>query len=110
MLVNGFNNRNEDVYDDIINGKGKGLIFLLHGTPGLGKTLTTGMSSSVQKVSHLRRRGDTGMNSSESVAESARRPLCRVTTGELGADVEKLEKQLGDTFRLGGQMESSGIA
>jgi hypothetical protein len=35
-------------------------------TPGLGKTLTTGISSSVQKVSHLRRRGDTDMNSSES--------------------------------------------
>jgi hypothetical protein len=79
-------------------------------TPGLGKTLTTGISSSVQKVSHLRRREDTGMNSSESVAESARRPLYRVTTGELRTDVENLEKQLGDIFRLGGQMESSGIA
>lgn len=50
------------------------------------------------------------MNSSESVGESARRPLHRVTTGELRTDVENLEKQLGDIFRLGGQMESSGIA
>ena len=41
-LVKGFNSREEDVYDDIIKGKGKGLIFLLHGPPGLGKTLTAG--------------------------------------------------------------------
>lgn len=29
-------------FDDIIEGKGRGLIFLLHGPPGLGKTLTAG--------------------------------------------------------------------
>jgi len=29
-------------FDDIIQGKGKGLIFLLHGDPGVGKTLTAG--------------------------------------------------------------------
>lgn len=77
-LVRGFNNRDEDTYDDIISGKGKGLVFLLHGAPGLGKTLTA-----------------------ESVAESARRPLYRVTTGELSTDVKELETQLRDIFRLG---------
>jgi hypothetical protein len=77
-LVRGFNNRKEDVYDDIIPGKGKGLIFLLHGPPGLGKTLTA-----------------------ESVAESAHRPLYRVTTGELSTDVKALEEQLTNIFRLG---------
>ncbi|KAK0643277.1 P-loop containing nucleoside triphosphate hydrolase protein [Cercophora newfieldiana] len=77
-LVKGFSNRAEDVYDDIIQDKGKGLIFLLHGPPGLGKTLTA-----------------------ESVAESARRPLYRVTTGALSTDVDQLEKQLSDIFRLG---------
>ncbi|ROT37782.1 P-loop containing nucleoside triphosphate hydrolase protein, partial [Sodiomyces alkalinus F11] len=77
-LVRGFNNRKGDVYDDIIEGKGKGLIFLLHGPPGLGKTLTA-----------------------ESVAVSAHRPLYRVTTGELSTDVQVLEKQLTDIFRLG---------
>lgn len=30
-------------FDDVIAGKGKGLIFLLTGPPGLGKTLTAGM-------------------------------------------------------------------
>lgn len=29
-------------FDDHIKGKGKGLIFLLHGPPGVGKTLTAG--------------------------------------------------------------------
>jgi flagellar biosynthesis GTPase FlhF len=29
-------------YDDMIKGKGKGIIFLLHGPPGVGKTFTTG--------------------------------------------------------------------
>lgn len=31
-------------FDDVIAGKGKGLIFLLTGPPGLGKTLTAGMT------------------------------------------------------------------
>ena len=30
------------VFDDVIKGKGKGMVFLLHGTPGTGKTLTAG--------------------------------------------------------------------
>jgi hypothetical protein len=29
-------------FDDVVEGKGKGLIFLLHGPPGLGKTFTAG--------------------------------------------------------------------
>jgi hypothetical protein len=29
-------------FDDLIKGKGKGMIFLLHGAPGTGKTLTAG--------------------------------------------------------------------
>jgi hypothetical protein len=30
-------------FDDFIRGKGKSLIFLLHGEPGVGKTYTAGM-------------------------------------------------------------------
>ena len=83
-LVKGFIDRSStDTYDDIIKGKGKGLMFLLHGPPGLGKTLTA-----------------------ESVAESARRPLYRVTTGELSTDVEKLESQLSDILRLGARWKA----
>jgi len=29
-------------FDDIIEGKGKGIVFLLHGPPGVGKTFTAG--------------------------------------------------------------------
>jgi hypothetical protein len=32
----------EPQFDDLVKGKGKGLIFLLHGEPGVGKTLTAG--------------------------------------------------------------------
>ena len=32
----------DDEFDDLIRGKGKGLIFLLHGPPGVGKTYTAG--------------------------------------------------------------------
>lgn len=35
-------NRQDDKFDDLISGKGKGLIFLLHGPPGVGKTYTAG--------------------------------------------------------------------
>lgn len=31
-----------DDFDDLIKGKGKGLVFLLYGPPGVGKTLTAG--------------------------------------------------------------------
>jgi hypothetical protein len=49
-LVKGFNTSDVDVYDDIIKGKGKGLIFLLHGSPGLGKTLTAGTSKILSRL------------------------------------------------------------
>jgi flagellar biosynthesis GTPase FlhF len=41
-LVEGFSEGTTVLQDDIIKGKGNGLIFLLHGPPGLGKTLTAG--------------------------------------------------------------------
>jgi flagellar biosynthesis GTPase FlhF len=34
-------------YDDMIKGKGKGIIFLLHGPSGVGKTFTAGQHSSI---------------------------------------------------------------
>ncbi|KAK4201840.1 hypothetical protein QBC40DRAFT_323006 [Triangularia verruculosa] len=68
----------DDDFDDFIAGKGKGLIFLLHGKPGLGKTLTA-----------------------ESVAESTRRPLYQISTGELDTGVQGLEDQLTKMFRVG---------
>lgn len=58
-------------FDDIIKGKGRGLIMVLHGPPGVGKTLTA-----------------------ETVAEYARRPLYMVSAGELGTSASSLESSL----------------
>ncbi|KAJ0109953.1 P-loop containing nucleoside triphosphate hydrolase protein [Diaporthe amygdali] len=63
---------------DLIEGKGNGLIILLHGGPGTGKTLTA-----------------------ESVAELAERPLYRLTCGDIGTDPETVEKSLEWIFQLG---------
>lgn len=58
-------------YDDVVEGKGKGLIGLLSGGPGCGKTLTA-----------------------EAVAEVTTRPLYMVSAGELGTAPEKVDAQL----------------
>ena len=57
--------------DDIIAGKGKGLVSVLHGGPGLGKTLTV-----------------------ESIADLLKRPLYMVSAGDLGTDSRTLEREL----------------
>ncbi|CAI7619099.1 unnamed protein product [Penicillium pancosmium] len=63
---------------DLIAGKGNGLILLLHGGPGTGKTLTA-----------------------ESVAEIAQKPLYRVTCGDVGTKAEDVEKYLESVLYLG---------
>jgi hypothetical protein len=57
--------------DDIIRGKGKGLVAVLHGRPGVGKTLTA-----------------------EGISEYLKKPLYMVSAGELGTDSRQLEIQL----------------
>lgn len=58
-------------FSDIIAGKGGGCIFLLHGEPGVGKTLTA-----------------------EAVSELLQRPLYSVSVGELGTEPATMEKNL----------------
>lgn len=58
-------------FDDIIKGKGKGLVLVLHGPPGVGKTLTA-----------------------ECVAERCKRPLYVVSSGDLGTDSLTLDERL----------------
>ncbi|KAK5138300.1 hypothetical protein LTR08_003361 [Meristemomyces frigidus] len=58
-------------FDDIVKGKGKGLIMVLHGPPGVGKTLTA-----------------------ETVAEFCKRPLYMVSSGDLGTDSSTLDSRL----------------
>ncbi|KAK0223734.1 P-loop containing nucleoside triphosphate hydrolase protein [Armillaria fumosa] len=63
--------------NDVISGKGGGLISVLHGPPGTGKTLTA-----------------------ESVAELLRRPLYMVGSSELSAYPPELEVNLRSTLSL----------
>jgi len=63
---------------DLISGKGNGLILLLHGGPGTGKTLTA-----------------------ESVAEIAEKPLYPVTCGDIGTNPQEVETYLESVLNLG---------
>lgn len=63
---------------DIIADKGNGLIMLLHGGPGTGKTFTA-----------------------ESIADLARKPLYRVTCGDIGTNPEQVETYLESVLHLG---------
>ncbi|KAL8366418.1 hypothetical protein RB595_004951 [Gaeumannomyces hyphopodioides] len=62
---------------DIVKGKGKGLILLLHGAPGVGKTSTA-----------------------EGVAEMFKKPLFQITCGDLGSTAQEVEKALETNFTL----------
>ncbi|KIW06451.1 uncharacterized protein PV09_02895 [Verruconis gallopava] len=65
---------------DFVQGKGKGLIILLHGPPGVGKTSTA-----------------------ETIAHSFNRPLLPITCGDLGSKASEVEKNLQLHFKLAGQ-------
>lgn len=69
--------KNQDGFDDIVKGKGKGLVCVLHGPPGVGKTLTA-----------------------ECVAEYVRRPLFMVSSGDLGVTSEQLDVQLTEIMDM----------
>ena len=62
---------------DLVGGKGKGLIILLHGAPGVGKTSTA-----------------------ECVAEKTERPLFAITCGDLGESAIEVEESLERNFSL----------
>ncbi|KAK9420368.1 putative AAA+ ATPase domain-containing protein [Seiridium unicorne] len=66
-----------DGFDDLIQGKGKGCIFLLHGEPGVGKTFTA-----------------------EGIADDIQRPLYVMMSGELGSDVKTVDENLRRVLRL----------
>lgn len=58
--------------DFTAKGDGQGLIGLLSGAPGVGKTITA-----------------------QAAAEVSRRPLYAISAGELGTDVSEIDRQLG---------------
>lgn len=64
-------------FDDVISGKGKGMVMLLEGPPGVGKTLTV-----------------------ESVAEEMQVPLYSISAGMLGTDAIDVQDRLNDAFEI----------
>jgi len=75
--VTNMSNMSQTIIDDVIPGKGGGLIALLHGPPGTGKTLTA-----------------------EAVAEHLKRPLYIAGASELSTDAASLESRLRDIVDL----------
>lgn len=66
-------------FEDFIGAKGQGMIMLLCGPPGVGKTLTA-----------------------ESVAEHLRRPLYKLGAGDLGTSAQIVERNLSKALALCG--------
>jgi hypothetical protein len=64
--------------NDFVKNKGEGRIFLLHGSPGVGKTCTA-----------------------ECVAELTNRPLISLTSGDLSVDSYNVERNLSYFLQLG---------
>ncbi|KAK9425272.1 putative AAA+ ATPase domain-containing protein [Seiridium unicorne] len=62
---------------DLIKDKGKGIILLLHGVPGVGKTSTA-----------------------ETVADFYNKPLLPITCGDLGLSPAEVETNLQNSFQL----------
>ncbi|KAI1439675.1 P-loop containing nucleoside triphosphate hydrolase protein [Annulohypoxylon stygium] len=62
-------------FDDFLEGKGKGVVTLLAGPPGVGKTLTV-----------------------ESVAEALKRPLYKISAADLGTKSNNVEHALKCAF------------
>jgi SpoVK/Ycf46/Vps4 family AAA+-type ATPase len=62
---------------DFIENKGKGLIFLLHGKPGVGKTYTA-----------------------ECISEHVRRPLLPITCADIGVEPSEVEERLVRWFKI----------
>ncbi|KAI0023501.1 hypothetical protein F4780DRAFT_51676 [Xylariomycetidae sp. FL0641] len=83
-----------EVPQDLVPGKGNGIVILLHGPPGVGKTLTAGKSR--YYCSHLKT--ITADLAGECVSERFQKPLYRVTAGDLGTDPENLELKLKGIF------------
>ncbi|KAJ6035920.1 AAA family ATPase [Penicillium herquei] len=79
-LILGFaraQSNSRDTFDDVIKGKGRGIIMLLKGPPGVGKTLTA-----------------------ESVAEVMKVPLYSLSAGDLGTSALTVEHSLRNILKM----------
>ncbi|CAD6442608.1 bd2bad12-3c9b-4ea3-80c5-177545182950 [Sclerotinia trifoliorum] len=70
-------NKDVNVGLDLVQGKGKGCVILLHVVPGVGKTSTA-----------------------ECVAAHAKKPLYPITCGGIGVEPQELERNMDNHFKL----------
>lgn len=68
---------------DIVEGKGKGLVILVHGPPGVGKSLTA-----------------------ECVARATSKPLFTLGVGDIGTDSATVEDRLNKLFSLAAEWDA----
>lgn len=93
--------RQSNSFQDIVPGKGGGVVILLHGPPGVGKTLTAGAYMLYSSM-HM----ETTDIVLESVAENVNKPLYMVTAGDLGTDPTHLESRLVTIFKLAAKWDA----
>ncbi|KAG9101376.1 hypothetical protein FRC07_010314, partial [Ceratobasidium sp. 392] len=75
--VETFSKRGDELVSDLVENKGGGMVMVLHGKPGTGKTLTA-----------------------EAISEHLKCPLYMVSSGELGQYTDALESQLRDIMTM----------
>lgn len=77
LLLDSSDSHGNTVFDDFVTDKGKGLVMLLCGSPGVGKTYTA-----------------------EAIAEMAKVPLYMISAGELGSAPGRVEEALDRALDL----------
>lgn len=78
---------------DFVKGKGNGLIFLLHGKPGVGKTCTAG------EYYHCFIAGRKADPVQECIAAFTSRPLMILTSSDIGTSPKEVEANLTRHFK-----------
>ena len=77
MSISECQTQSDEGFDDVIAGKGKGIVMLLSGPPGVGKTLTA-----------------------ESVSENMKTPLYIMSAGDLGVQSDQVEQRLSKVMQM----------
>ena len=83
MMVKALVRHSTNSFQDLVQGKGEGTVFLLYGPPGVGKTLTA-----------------------EAVAELLHKPLYSLSLGTLGTTASELEQRLGQIMTMSAKWDA----
>lgn len=85
----------KESFDDIIRDKGKGLVGLLSGPPGVGK-----VSQSMARITDHKAKSRSQTLTAEAIAEVTRRPLYTISSGELGYEPTSIHAKLTEILEL----------